>query len=102
MNKIEKIIQFLSHNSWADAQILELLYDNNNLNLKIENYKGEIFTFMFENIYQLSFQNYLNDDISEIKYSFSIEDKDDVCKVSIISASTDNEILSFSFFVDSY
>ena len=57
---------------------------------------------MFENIYQLSFQNYLNDDISEIKYSFSIEDKDDVCKVSIISASTDNEILSFSFFVDSY
>jgi len=93
MNVINKLI----NNSWADAEIIDLSYLNNDiLTLKIKNYKEEISEFEIKNIFKLFFEDYLNDDISEIKGELL----DDVYTISIISASTDKEIIKFSFFID--
>lgn len=96
---MKKIKEFLEK-TWADAEILELSYNYNDvLKLKIKNWKEEVFEFEFKNIFRLSFEDYLNDDISEIKGTF-LYDSDSICEISIISASTDKEIASFSFFID--
>ena len=52
---------------YTDGQIVELSYQNNVLKLTLKNYKEEIVTYSFLNIFQLSFENYLNEDIDEIR-----------------------------------
>ena len=46
--------------TYPDGQILELSYQNNVLKLTLKDYKEEIATYSFPNIFQLSFENYLN------------------------------------------
>ena len=51
---------------YTDGQIVELSYQNNVLKLTLKNYKEEIVTYSFLNIFQLSVENYLNEDIDEL------------------------------------
>ena len=44
------------------------------------------------------FENYLNEDISEIRSSFWKEENDTICQIVILSAWTNKEIVRFSFF----
>jgi hypothetical protein len=52
--------------TYTDGQIVELSYQNNVLKLTLKDYKEKIATYSFLNIFQLSFENYLNEDIDEI------------------------------------
>ena len=53
--------------SYPDGQVVELSYQNNVLKLTLKDYKEEIVIYSFLNIFQLSFENYLNEDIDEIR-----------------------------------
>lgn len=44
------------------------------------------------------FENYLNEDISEIHSSFWKEENNTICQIDILSAWTNKEIVCFSFF----
>lgn len=46
--------------SYPDGQVVELSYQNNILKLTLKDYKEEIVIYSFLNIFQLSFENYLN------------------------------------------
>ena len=46
---------------YTDGQIVELSYQNNVLKLTLKDYKEERATYSFLNIFQLSFENYLNE-----------------------------------------
>ena len=47
--------------AYPDGQIVELSYQNNVLKLTLKDYKEEVATYSFLNIFQLSFENYLNE-----------------------------------------
>ena len=83
--------------SYPDGQVVELSYQNNVLKLTLKDYKEEIVIYSFLNIFQLSFENYLNEDIDEIRTFW--EEKEKICKISILSAWTGREMIHFSFFM---
>jgi len=56
-------------------------------------------TYSFLNIFQLSFENYLNEDIDEIRTFWEERGKEKICKISILSAWTGREMIHFSFFM---
>ena len=68
---------------YTDGQIVELSYQNNVLKLTLKNYKEEIATYSFLNIFQLSFENYLNEDIDEIRTFWEERDGEKVCRISL-------------------
>ena len=69
--------------SYPDGQVVELSYQNNVLKLTLKNYKEEIATYSFLNIFQLSFENYLNEDIDEIRTFWEERDGEKVCRISL-------------------
>lgn len=85
-------------NNWSDAQIVEVSYQKGTLLLALKDYQNTIYNYLFENIITLSFENYLNEDISEIRSSFWKEENDTICQIVILSAWTNKEIVRFSFF----
>lgn len=85
--------------SYPDGQVVELFYQNNVLKLTLKDYKEEIITYSFLNIFQLSFENYLNEDIDEIRTFWEERDGEKVCRISILSAWTGKEMMHFSFFM---
>ena len=85
--------------TYTDGQIVELSYQNNVLKLTLKNYKEERATYSFLNIFQLSFENYLNEDIDEIRTFWEEREKEKICKISILSAWTGREMIHFSFFM---
>lgn len=64
----------------------------------MENYQNTIYKYLFEDVFALSFEDYLNEDISEIRSSFRKEENDTICQIGILSAWTNKEIVNFSFF----
>ena len=84
---------------YTDGQIVELSYQNNVLKLTLKDYKEEIVTYSFLNIFQLSFENYLNEDIDEIRTFWEERDGEKICRISILSAWTGREMIHFSFFM---
>lgn len=87
--------------NWADAQVLELSYTNNDIvKLKIKNYQDDIFVYEFKNVFKLYFEDYINEDISDIKYNFYSKDNENICDILIFSAWSNQEIIKFSFFVE--
>ena len=84
---------------YPDGQIVELSYQNNVLKLTLKDYKEEIVIYSFLNIFQLSFENYLNEDIDEIRTFWEERDGEKVCRISILSAWIGREIMHFSFFM---
>jgi len=85
--------------SYPDGQVVELFYQNNVLKLTLKDYKEEIVTYSFLNIFQLSFENYLNEDIDEIRTFWEEREEEKICKISILSASKGREMIHFSFFM---
>ena len=85
--------------SYPDGQVVELSYQNNVLKLTLKDYKEEIVIYSFLNIFQLSFENYLNEDIDEIRTLWEEREKEKICKISILSAWTGREMIHFSFFM---
>ena len=85
-------------NNWSDAQIVDVSYQKGILLLALKDYQNTIHKHLFENVIALSFQNYLNEDISEIRSSFCKEENDTICQIVILSAWTNKEIIRFSFF----
>ncbi len=85
--------------SYPDAQVVELFYQNNVLKITLMDYKEEIVTYSFLNIFQLSFENYLNEDIDEIRTFWEEREEEKICKISILSAWTGREMIHFSFFM---
>ena len=85
-------------NNWSDAQIVEVSYQKGTLLLALKDYQNTIYNYLCENIITLSFENYLNEDISEIRSSFWKEENDTICQIVILSAWTNKEIVRFSFF----
>lgn len=85
--------------SYPDGQVVELSYQNNVLKLTLKDYKEKIETYSFLNIFQLSFENYLNEDIDEIRTFWEERKKEKICKISILSAWTGREMIHFSFFM---
>ena len=87
--------------SYPDGQVVELSYQNNVLKLTLKDYKEEIVIYSFLNIFQLSFENYLNEDIDEIRtfWEEREREKEKICKISILSAWTGREMIYFSFFM---
>ena len=85
--------------SYPDGQVVELSYQNNILKLTLKDYKEERATYSFLNIFQLSFENYLNEDIDEIRTFWEEREKEKICKISILSAWTGREMMHFSFFM---
>ena len=85
-------------NNWSDAQIVEVSYQKGTLLLALKDYQNIIYEYLFEKVFALSFENYLNEDISEIHSSFWKEENDTICQIDILSAWTNKEIVSFSFF----
>ena len=85
--------------TYTDGQIVELSYQNNVLKLTLKNYKEERATYSFLNIFQLSFENYLNEDIDEIRTFLEEREEEKICKISILSAWTGREMIHFSFFM---
>lgn len=57
-------------NNWSDAQIVDVSYQKGTLLLALKDYQNIIYEYLFENVITLSFENYLNEDISEIHSSF--------------------------------
>ena len=91
-----------SKNNWSDAQIVDVSYQKGILLLALKDYQNTIHKYLFENVIALSFQNYLNEDISEIHSSFWKEENDTICQIVILSAWTNKEIVRFSFFYINY
>ena len=89
-------------NNWSDAQIVEVSYQKGTLQLALKDYQNTIHKYLFENVIALSFENYLNEDISEIHSSFWKEENDTICQIVILSAWTNKEIVRFSFFYINY
>ena len=85
--------------SYPDGQVVELSYRNNVLKLTLKDYKEEIVTYSFLNIFQLSFENYLNEDIDEIRTFWEEREEEKICKISILSAWKGREMIHFSFFM---
>ena len=85
--------------TYTDGQIFELSYQNNVLKLTLKDYQEKIVTYSFLNIFQLSFENYLNEDIDEICTFWEERDEEKVCRISILSAWTGKEMMHFSFFM---
>ena len=85
--------------SYPDGQVVELSYQFNLLKLTLKDYKEEIVTYSFLNIFQLSFENYLNEDIDEIRTFWEEREEEKICKISILSAWTGREMIHFSFFM---
>ena len=85
-------------NNWSDAQIVEVSYQKGTLLLALKDYQNIIYEYLFENVITLSFENYLNEDISEIHSSFWKEENNTICQIDILSAWTNKEIVCFSFF----
>ena len=85
-------------NNWSDAQIVDVSYQKGTLQLALKDYQNTIHKYLFEKVFALSFENYLNEDISEIHSSFWKEENDTICQIDILSAWTNKEIVSFSFF----
>ena len=65
-------------NNWSDAQIVEVSYQKGTLQLALKDYQNTIHKYLFENVIALSFENYLNEDISEIRSSFWKEENDTI------------------------
>ena len=82
----------------ADAQIVILSY-NETLRITQKTIVKKSFEIEFKNVFKLFFHGYLNGDISEIKSSFSYNGHN-ICKIFIISAFTNKEIVSFACFID--
>ena len=89
-------------NNWSDAQIVDVSYQKGTLLLALKDYQNIIYEYLFENVITLSFENYLNEDISEIRSSFWKEENDTICQIDILSAWANKEIVSFSFFTHYY
>ena len=87
-------------NNWSDAQIVDVSYQKGILQLALKDYQNTIYEYFFEEVLALSFENYLNEDISEIRSSFWKEENDMICQIVILSAWTNKEIISFSFFTN--
>ena len=85
--------------SYPDGQVVELFYQNNVLKLTLKDYKEEIETYTFQNILQLTDENYLNEDIYEIRTFWEEKEEEKICKISILSAWTGREMIHFSFFM---
>ena len=85
-------------NNWSDAQIVDVSYQKGTLLLTLKDYQNIIYEYLFENVITLSFENYLNEDISEIHSSFWKEENNTICQIDILSAWTNKEIVCFSFF----
>ena len=85
-------------NNWSDAQIVDVSYQKGTLLLALKDYQNIIYEYLFEKFFALSFEIYLNEDISEIHSSFWKEENDTICQIDILSAWANKEIVSFSFF----
>ena len=85
-------------NNWSDEQIVDVYYQKVTLVLALKYYQNIIYEYIFEKVFALSFENYLNEDISEIHSSFWKEENDTICQIDILSAWTNKEIVCFSFF----
>lgn len=85
-------------NNWSDAQIVDVSYQKGTLLLALKDCQNIIYEYLFENVITLSFENYLNEDISEIHSSFWKEENNTICQIDILSAWTNKEIVCFSFF----
>ena len=91
-----KLKEFFNH-KWEDGCIEELSFINDNLKLKIKDWKEVSHEIMFSNVFSLKLYNYLEEDISHV----NIQKKENDTIIVFYSAWEEKEILMFEFDTDS-